>query len=266
MNQFRELKFNFDGESSDKYSMYFVSVGDISWTTKFGLDRSTNKSEGVRTSYLIGTNKSDVELSFTLGKMDVNGRPLRITQKDLDDLNRWLIKEDYKPLICNDRVVYGVFTKIGEVYINAQGLGYVNLTFETTGNVYSNVVEVPYVVTNTKTVILENKSTINDWLPMDVDIELYDNASKITITNVSTNKKIVIDGLTDISNKHIYLDSENRHVHNRTRGYYDEIMIDFIKNEDLYFPILRYGQNRIKIDINGKGKVIFKYQNELAFT
>lgn len=266
MNQFREMKFSFDGENSDKYSMYFVSVGDTSWITKFGLDRSTNKSEGVRTSYLIGTNKNDVELSFTLGKMDINGRPLRITQKDLDSLNRWLIKEDYKSLICNDRVVYGVFTKIGEVYINAQGLGYVNLTFETTGNVYSNIVEVPYVVTNTKTVILENKSTINDWLPMDVDIELYDNASEITITNLSTNKKIVIDGLTDINNKHIYVDSENKHVHNMTRGYYDEIMIDFINNEDLYFPILRYGQNRIKIDINGKGKVIFKYQNELAFT
>ena len=266
MNQFHGLTdFTFNGYSSKLYSLKMVEVGDSDTSIKFGITREAETTEGVNYDSFIQYKNKTNSFPITIMKMTEGLIPLSFNKNDYDILAKWLYgnNNSYNILNVGDKVYYGHFSDVGELK-EYKNCGYITLTFQMASPyVYSNIVNAEYYIDKQKIITLENKS-ITDILDMDIEVELLDNTSNIVITNITTQENVSLQGITKAEDKHFYIKSDDMTITNMNKNYKDNIMIGYLQNDE--FLKLRYGVNKLKIVVNGKARVKFIFQNELALT
>lgn len=242
---FRNKYFTFDGVRSIDKNIAIVTIGSSSSNTQFGLKQSTDRQDEIGDIPLYKGIKRDISsIDITLCKLDKQNNLLTFTEKEKDDICRWLFKKDYRPFISEDdrnKVYYVIFTE-GDSFFNGLNEGYINLKMELNAPyAYSSIVNDFWRVTNFKEVNIYNNSNIDCDLYPDIEIELLGDTDKVEIFNQMNGSRIMLENLQ--ANEHLYI-------------YGDEVrdIVSMVDNNRNLFPSLKkkwlklgYGRNKIII-------------------
>lgn len=253
MGSFNGSTITFNGINSSRFGLYLCST-----------DSNKDRTIGVQQSVETESTEDDVQIfkrlkktsptvQIQLVKIDRNANPLPISESDMFEINRWLFShKQYKPLIVDrkDVVYYGVFTK-GSVNQNEAKQGYLTLEFQLSAPYGYAVLQNSNVrVNGDKTVILKSKHNACLYNEIDIEFELADNETSITIENQTTGQTMVFKEL-DSTCRHVYVYNEGmKHPVSKTNP-----EVNLRNKFNRVFIHLAYGDNVIKI--KGRGQVKF---------
>lgn len=243
---FKNKYFTFDGMRSIDKNIAIVSIGSNSSNTQFGLKQSVEKQDGIGDVPLYkGVKRETSQFDITLCKLDKQNNLLKFTEKEKNDICRWLFKKDYRPFVSEDdrsKVYYVIFTE-GDSFFNGLNEGYINLKMELNAPyAYSPIVDDFWRVTNLKEINIYNNSNIDCEVYPDVEVELLDDTNKVEIYNQMTGSRTILENLQP--NEHLYI-------------YGDEVrdIVSMVDKDRNLFPNfinkqwlkLVYGRNKIII-------------------
>lgn len=254
--------FDFDGRSSEYLGWRIVQVGNADFETNFGAEYKVETVEGIngRQDFVRAT--ADLqELPITICKMNAMGNPLPVTNKEIQFLIDWLKTDENKILVANGLVYKGMFAKSGTQVRKQDEYCYINLTFKMAEG-WCNRKQVNSgvkIVNNTYNIELESKATINkNNIPLVMRVKLLGDTSNITITNISTGVKFTMNGITDELDKEFEINDFDgnefiTNLQDNTRN------LAKLLEKPRDFIYLRKGKNRIKVECDGKAKILFTY-------
>lgn len=245
-SMFKNKYFTFDGVRSIDKNIAIVTIGSDSSNTQFGLKQSVEKQDGIGDVPLYKGVKRDISsIDITLCKLDKQNNLLRFTEKEKDDICRWLFKKDYKPFISDDnksKVYYAIFTE-GDSFFNGLNEGYINLKMELNAPYgYSAIINDFWRVVNFKEVNIYNNSNIDCELYPDIEIELLGDTDKVEIFNQMTGSRTILENLQP--NEHLYI-------------YGDEVrdIVSMVDKDRNLFP--NFNKKWLKL-VYGRNKIIIK--------
>lgn len=251
MTKMRNSKIMFNGcDLKDMLGLepaVITGDSDSIFGTSRSIDAEMNRNK--ITSYSIENDRPSITLEL-IKRSGVNVLP--ITDIELDNISRILFTKDMGILQDGDRLYYGWFVE-GSSFRNLAKQGYITLKFELASPyVYTSIYTDAIVVSNTKTIELQNVSTSNERLYMDIEL-VASAAGNVTITNLLNGNEVKVTGL--LNGEHIVIDGESREIYSKTdKGKNMFTKLSYSKD----FPYLEYGTNRIKVD--GNCEIQFKYQ------
>lgn len=262
MKQFRDDYFTFNGVNSKDLDWRIVQVGNASFEAKFGAEYKIETSDGVdgRKNFISAISEPQ-DIPFTICKMSKSGNPLPVSREETQFLIDWLKVDSPKIFTIDDWDYKGTFAKSG-TQVRKQGeYCYIDLTFSMLEG-WANRHEVSSgikIVNNTYNIELESKSTINkNNIPLVMRVELIGNTSDITITNLSTSVKFAMNGMTDALDKYFEInDFEGNEFISNLQD--DSRNLAKLLQKPRDFIYLRKGKNRIKVECNGKARIIFAF-------
>lgn len=252
-------KIRYNGKLLDQWEV--VSVGNSDNNRKFGVSTSIEREDSVGAVPLfIKRNKELPSIDIQLFKCDNMGNGLKITDDDLFELNRILFaKDDIGILENNGKVYYGHFIGDSSVWMNSAKQGYITLAYELCSPYcYSPIMLNPVRISESKRIEIFNKSNASEKMYCDIEFELLDNTTSITITNLTNGQVLEINNLEVNEKATIFGDSREiiSKVDN-TRNLFR------LSNRNFKALELVYGKNMYEIKSNSaKMKII--YQNELG--
>lgn len=251
-NNYYHLIFN-NEDVTQRTGFYLMTmVKDTEFNV--GLNRSVNTTDSVFNKKLfLGTNNNNFEFEVTL----VKARKVKdvfvaeeITQKDIKNLCRYILRNEPKAIEKDNKLYYGVFTTAtGELYGNNNG--YVTFKF---------VMTEPYIYS--KEIVKEFDTSISDEIELKNDTDLIDEETFIDIefnscdntsikfVNTNNNSCIELNNLTKNNNYQIY--GEEMQILNKDN--YKEIVYS------PEFICLDYKPNIIKIESENSITGVIKYQ------
>lgn len=248
---------SFNGINSSKYGLYLCSTGSNE-ERSFGLSRSIESEEGGIKSIKSDTTTLDIQL-VKLGRQHYDPEPL--TETELEEISHWLFSpEEYKPLMVDNqaKVYYGVFID-GSIWQNEAKHGYLTLRFQLDGGHGYGVLQNTDVrVNGSRTVTLNSKHTVGKYNEIDIEIKLADSETEITIENLTTGQKMVLEDIPqDCRHIRIYND-RLKHIANVDNP--SQNLRPYFNKEFIH---LSYGKNVVKV--TGVGKVRFISQAKVTF-
>lgn len=252
-------KIRYNGKLLDQWEV--VSVGGSDNNRKFGISASIERQDSVGAVPLfIKRNKELPSIDVQLFKCDNMGNGLKITDNDLFELNRILFaKDDIGILENNGKIYYGHFIGDSSVWMNSAKQGYITLAYELCSPYcYSPIMLNPVRISESKRIEIFNKSNASEKMYCDIEFELLDNTTSITITNLTTGQVLEINNLEVNEKATIFGDSKEiiSKVDN-TRNLFK------LSNRNFKALELVYGKNMYEIKSNSS-KVKIIYQNELG--
>ncbi|MGV2640145.1 hypothetical protein GNF86_01645 [Clostridium perfringens] len=259
--QFRKFYFEFDGKKSKDRNLKMVVIDNKSEEDKFGVEQEIiEEDNGTDTPLFLGIKRKPQSLKISIMKMNKYSRPLPYTDKELDEICRWLFKKEYKPFIPWDNtgmVYYVIFTK-GTDFFNCAKEGYINLEMRLNAPYgYSNLFNNDYRIKGEKVIDIYNGSDIDNFIYPDIEFELRDNSTDLTIKNLSLGETMEFNNL--VSNDHIMIYNEGLKdmvsLKDKSRNIFQHSNKQFIK--------LQYGLNRIQV--KGNCRIRFLYQYPIGF-
>lgn len=191
---------------------------------------------------------------------------------EVDSMNRWLFKSNYKVLVVGKYSYYAIFFKENR-WMKDVDKGYVDLQIRLKPYAYSSrivnnitVIDNTYTYTDDngteitvyqgeKTFTINNKSNVEGLeIHPEISIKLKDDkANIVAIENITLNNKMVLSGL---ENKEcIYINGENQYMISKV----DETRDIYSKYNGVYLK-LQQGINEIKISSNGFANVSICHQ------
>ena len=260
--QFRKFYFEFDGRKSKDKKLKMIIIDNKSEDDKFGVEQEViEEDNGTDTPLFLGVKRKPQTLKIAIMKMDKFNNPLSYTDRELEEICRWLFKKEYRPFIPWDNtgmVYYVIFTK-GTDFFNCAKEGYINLEMRLNAPYgYSRLLNNEYTVMGEKTIDIYNRSDIDNFIYPDIEFELKDDNTDLVIKNLSLSNEIMeFNNLTP--NDHIMIYNEGlkdmMSLQDKSRNIFQCSNKKFIK--------LQYGLNRIQI--KGKCKIKFTYQYPIGF-
>jgi hypothetical protein len=250
--------FIFNGVSSERYSLFIVSTGDVNEERIFGLNSSFEYEDSIGDRKLFSRRKNDYyKFDVEIMKLDAWNGVIPMSEKEYDDVIRWLMVDEAKPLQVGSIVHYGFFND-GREFHNPRRQGIIKLVFESASPYpYSAIMTNVFRVKLDKTIELENKSNINKNVYMDIDIEKTSANGDVTIINKRTGKSFKVKNL-ELGEQIKILGDGLMEVESITypkKNMYPNL-------EYSVFPYLVYGRNNIKII--GDCKIRIRYQYPIA--
>lgn len=252
-----KLYFNYDGVWSNEFNLMHVVLDSGMFEETLMASRSILESttKGNYKPFFSGIEESP--LSFEMNIAFEN----KYTDKNLDDIIRWLFSDYYKPLYFEgkeDRIFYCM--PDGDSFLTHNGLseGYITITMRCNSpNLYSPVYYTPLY-----TIIDNSKKAI----------DVYNNGHYVIYPEISIEKigdgKITIisknngDAIFDVNNiktgEQIYINCEKEIIQS-------DSLTNKHKYDDVFgeYPKLSYGRNTF--EIVGNCKIQFRYQARYKF-
>lgn len=248
MLQLHDAKhFKFDGEEREDW-MIVNTTNDTSFY--IGRTKSIQTEEGVFQPIFKGIASDLPSFNFEIFKVDlITGEPVEMTRDDMSDLNRWLDRNEPKPLVVDEFIYHGLFSpQTGVWYPNE--CGRIELKFDT---VLPYMLGLPlediYEIEGEETIIIENDSNVyGDYVYPKFQIGVCE-GDTISITNLENEQ---ITTLNNLKTNNIYT------IHNQQRQMVNEnnVKENVYANSNKKYQYLESGENRIKITTNGK--IVFK--------
>ena len=201
-----------------------------------------------------------------------DGNLVAFNKYELDSINRWLFKSNYKVLEIGKYVYYAIFFK-ENIWMKDVDKGYIDLQIRLKPYAYSSkivnnitVIDNTYIYTDDngveitvyqgeKTFTINNKSDVEGLeIHTEISIKLKDDrANVVTIENLTLNNKMI---LSELENKEcIYINTENQYMISKV----DETRDIYSKFNGIYLK-LQQGINEIKISSNGFASVSICYR------
>lgn len=252
-----KLHFNYDGKWSDEFNLIHVVLGSGMYEETLMANRSIieNKSKGNYKPFFSGIDETP--LSFEMNIAFEN----KYTDKDLDDIIRWLFSDYYKPLYFEgreDRIFYCM--PDGDSLLTHNGLneGYITITMRcNSSNLYSPISFTPLhtiIDNSTKTIDIYNNGHYTIY--PEISIEKIDDG-KVTIIS-KNNGDAIFEIINLKNNEQIYINCEKEiivtdSITNKYR--YNDVIGEYIK--------LSYGRNTF--EIIGNCKIQLRYQARYKF-
>lgn len=259
MAQFKDYsKFIFNGISSDMHGVYIVTTDDNSTERLFGLNSSLETEDGIGNTKLPIRRKDDT-YNFNVEIMKLNewNDVLPMSDKEYDNIIRWLMVDDICPLEVGGLVHYGIF-KSGTEFHNPYRQGIIKLEFESIcPHPYTPIMTSVLKVLGDKTISLENKSNLNRKTYLDIDIQKINSAGNVEIINLKNGKSFKVNNLAlkeevKIIGEDVF---EVESITNPDRNMFKSL-------EYKSFPYIEYGINKIKII--GDCKIRIRFQVPVA--
>ena len=232
-----------------------VEVGDSNNEVILGLNRDINKEENGNNIVFKGMKNNFHSMQVQIVKMEGND-VLKLSDTDLEFLNRWLFKSEYKPLVSESGLVYYVIFKSmkGQFY---SGGTILNIELESLPTAYTPIKVVSQTIFGTKTIEVTNITTVNESTPIDFYASMIEGNS-FSISNLSTGKTFTINGLQN--NEEFYVYGEQHFVESKI-----DAKRNLYKLSNKIFDLdLIYGKNKIKIVTDGKCEVQILSQSKMA--
>lgn len=259
MSQFTKFKyFTFNGKRSDRFNLMLLDIEQDSYKRKVGIGRTIEEEDSIGdTPLFIRTKPNSQDITIEIGKVDGGNNPLPLTDKDMDEINRWLFVNEYKPLVIGGRVYYCIFDKTAEAWSNMYNHTYLVLSAHLQdGFVYSPINVLKVKADGEQSNFLTNISTIDKNLYIDMNILQAEDDRDIVIENKTNGSRMVIKGVK--KGEEIFVYGFGREVYSltdETHNLYNGLeYTDFVK--------LGYGSN--KISVSGNCTCILQYQMPLA--
>lgn len=206
MAQFKSMGFSFDGINGGDLGYYIITT-DTSGETQLGLKKmvveedTNNFAKAYR-----GVTYDTFTFEVQLAKFDAYGEVDKITEKDVEFLNNWLMKpNDYKIFISHDNrdiLYYALFTEMSGVRYGERG--YVTLQMRLNGGcAYSAVAHHQYTVTDSLTFEIYTQSTVEEYTLPDVNfvakgagsntIQIFNDTlgEEMTFTDIPQNYEVI---------------------------------------------------------------------------
>lgn len=253
---FHSLDFRFDGINSKNLKLKIVSVDNSKKNSQFGVEQEIVEDNSTNIPLFLGVKRKCPTIPITMMKMNDFGNAESFTDKELDNICRWLFQDEYKPFISWDNtgiIYYVIFTK-GDSFYNCAKEGYLNLEMRLNApHGYSNQLINFHQVTDKKVIELHNGSNINTIVYPDIEFELLGDNRNLKITNLSNGDFMEFEGLEKNEHAYVYNDGIK------------DIMSKVDKNRNLFknfnkkWISMRYGKNRIEIIGNCRIKFISQY-------
>lgn len=252
--QFKSLDFRFNGINSKGKKLKIVSIDSRNNENLFGVQQNVIEEDNNNSDIplFLGVKKKCPTFSITIMKMNEYNRPLPYDEGEFDEICRWLIQDEYKPFISWDNtgiVYYVIFTKSND-FENCAKEGYIKLDVKLSAPyAYSNQLIDYYRVMGSKIVDLYNGSNLSKFIYPDLEFELLDDCTSVTIENLTLNQVMHFENLNKKDVIYVY-NKDLKDVMskvNKNRNVFKNFNKEWIK--------LVYGKNRIKI--TGKVKIRF---------
>lgn len=183
-----------------------------------------------------------------------DGNLVAFNKYELDSINRWLFKSNYKVLEIGKYVYYAIFFKIDRWSKNTEK-GYVDLQIRLKPYAYSSKMFNSFRVDGEKISTIYNRGNYEE--DTIVEVKLCDNiATTISIQNLTTNKVTEFSDL--MRNEHIYIDGSNDYIASKVDNKRDL----YNKFNGVYLKLAK-GVNEIKLISDGCIKVAICYQSKI---
>lgn len=249
------MKFRFDGQKGESICSGFADL----------------EIENRVADETLKSGKNYITKAIRIKKVK-DGNLVAFNKYELDSINRWLFKSNYKVLEIGKYVYYAIFFK-ENIWMKDVDKGYIDLQIRLKPYAYSSkivnnitVIDNTYTYTDDngveitvyqgeKTFTINNKSDVEGLeIHTEISINLKDNKSNIvSIENVTLNNKMV---LSELENKEcIYINTENQYMISKV----DETRDIYSKFNGVYLK-LQQGINEIKISSNGFASVSICYR------
>ena len=252
-------RFRFDGKYSDTdFGLIICGIGsDLDDTTSGGskLEKNTYYSPIRKTWNYIGFKYSEpLEFTFDVIKKDCYNTGTKLTRQDIEDIERWLIRDGDKELVIykegyEDVYFYGTFTNVDIKSIGGTDVG-LSLTIQT--NAPFGFSGMKTVSIGSGTTVIDNSSEIGE-ICVDVDITC-NSATNIIIQNTATNDKVVFNNC--VSGEKITIDGKTKIIKSSidTHNIYDDFNFGYLHIRNTYDRRDNY------ISVEGSATVTIKYQ------
>lgn len=250
------LYFNFNGIDSKRYGWMVCNVSNDT-TFNLGFQRSTNKEETNNGRLFRGVVDSDIPFEITLVKIGSDGEIAKITENDLFELNRWLFVNEPRSLVVRDRKYKGCFTKCTG-WTNGDNYGYVTFEFECDGYMYSNDINYNVYIDKSKSIEIKSKTNVNGELTKPIIYFTLIEGSNLKITNMTNGEVLELTKLNTGDTYSIF--NKQRQMVNISNP--SDFMI-YANSNKKYISYV-YGINRIKIETDGKCKIMFNHENKMG--
>lgn len=183
-----------------------------------------------------------------------DGNLVAFNKYELDSINRWLFKSNYKALEIGRYVYYAIFFKENR-WIKYVDKGYIDLRIRLKPYAYSNKMFNSFMVIGEKISTIYNRGNYEE--DTIVEVKLCDNiATRISIQNITTNKVTEFSNL--IQNEHIYIDGSNDYITSKIDNKRDL----YKKFNGIYLKLAK-GVNEIKFISDGRIKVAICHQSKI---
>lgn len=255
--QLKGSTISFNGINSSRYGLYLCSVGG-SEDRSFGISRSVEAEDGGIKSITSEVKTIEIQL-VKLGGQFYD--PMPLTDEELEDISHWLFSpEEYKPLMVDNqsKVYYGIFVD-GSIWQNGAKQGYLTLQFQLdSGHGYGVLQNTDVRVNGSRTITLNSRHTVGKYNEIDIEIELANNETALTIENLTTGQKMTLKNVPQ-NCRHIRIYNDKlKHIANVDNP--SQNLRPYFNKEFIH---LSYGTNTIKV--TGVGKVRFISQAKLTF-
>ena len=253
------MDFIFDGVPSTFNDVYIISTD--SWNTEriFGLKSSIETEDGIGDMKLFNRRKNDsYSFDVEIAKLDDWNTPKSVSEKEYDDIIRWLMTDEPKVFQVKGIVHFGTFISATEFH-NTKRQGIIKLQFESIyPYAFSSIISTQLKINQNKTFKLENKSNINNKkVYLDIDIKKTSSSGSVTIKNKRINKYFTINNLE--LNEEIQIKGDGcfeiLSLTNADKNLFNDVEYDS-------FPYLVYGTN--EMEVIGDCKIQIKYQMPMA--
>ncbi|MDU4787552.1 MAG: hypothetical protein E6X82_03520 [Clostridium sp.] len=243
--------FVFNGRDSMWDKIMVVETEEDGRKSIFGHAKNILNENG----FYKGYEDAEIELPLTIAKINQNGLETEsFTNKELEDINKWLFLDDYKVLYIDGRVYNVIFTQ-GEVYSkNLTEKGYISLKAKLREPYSFGALKVDSrVAKGTYKFKVYNKSSANLKVYPEFIIDIKEPMTRISINNSNGLGLLIEDIPTSV--KRIRIDNELR-------------MIEADNGINLYKCLkrkwmeLRSGKNTLTLDSDGKIEVQVKWQEK----
>ena len=248
------LHLFFDNEDITQRTGFYIASMQKSKNFNVGLNRNINTIQGALNKKLfLGTTNDNFEFEVTLVKArKINGylRAKEIHEEDIEELYRYIVRNEPKAIEKDDKLYYGIFTT-AEGYNTINNNGYITFKFiMTEPYIYSKEEVRAFNTAISNEVELRNGTDLIDEKTfIDIEFNSGDNTS-IKFTNYKNDSFIELNSLTKNNNYKIY--GEEMQI----------INLDNPK-EIIYSPTfihLDYHPNIIKIESENSISGAIKYQ------
>lgn len=258
INIFRSQYFTFDGKRSRDYQISIVRMDSKEAKGIFGTDKKLGLGNYNDIAYIKNIEKEPIREKITLMKLKYGyNEPLPFTRDELDRLNKWLFKDDFRPFISEDNngvVGYVRFNK-GEDSFNGAMQGEINVEIEmNTCHGYSNPLIDHWISNGSKRFTIYNRSNCEDFSYPDIEFQLTDNTTDIEIINKTLGIAMKFTGLEP--NDWIYCSNEGLQT---VKSKIDKKRNIFKCFKSRQWLKLAYGRNVIEIKGKAEVKIIQQF-------
>lgn len=249
------MKFKFDGKQGESICSGFADL----------------EIENRVADETLKTGKDYITKAIRVKKIK-DGNLVAFNKYELDSINRWLFKSNYKVLEIGKYVYYALFFK-ENIWMKDVDKGYIDLQIRLKSYAYSSkILNNITVIDNTyvdededgveitvnqseKIFTINNKSNVEGVeIYPEISIKLKDNkANVVTIENLTLNNKMILSGFEN--KEYIYINGENQYMISKV----DETRDVYSKFNGVYLK-LQQGINEIKVSSNGFASVSIWYQ------